>query len=417
VLLAALYAGCARPPPPESLDDGGRKTAADGASAMGTARAPIGTGGTAKGMFPFPQNRQTRHCAELDVETSVTQEAWDKWKAQAVVTEGAGGFVRVRRWDEQDDTVSEGIAYGMLAAVYMNDQATFDGLYAYSQLHLDRNGFMHWRVDAAGDEVDGAGKPLDMAARGGATDADEDIAWALLMAHYQWGGRGALDADYSELARTMIELIWRFEVDHAGGEVLKPGDNWGGASVTNPSYFMPSYYRVFGKVTGREADWNKVVDSSYDILDASAHAETGLVPAWCKSDGKSAGREYFYQYDACRTPFRIAVDYCDNGDPRAKAYLEKTSAFFVREGAAGIRGGYDLDGTARATWPSAAFTGPAAVGSLVSDELSGFTSDAYTELLVMGNQGPEQGYSYYNASWHLLSMLMLSGNFVDYSSL
>ena len=52
------------------------------------------------------------------------------------------------------------------------------------------------------------------------------------------------------------------------GSVLKPGGNFGGANQTNPSYFAPSYYRVFAKVTPGH-NWMAVVDSSYTILGQS----------------------------------------------------------------------------------------------------------------------------------------------------
>jgi hypothetical protein len=54
---------------------------------------------------------------------------------------------------------------------------------------------------------------------------------------------------------------------------------------------------------------------------------------------------------------------------------------------------------------------------MIGGDLSDLASEAYTELLVLGQQQPGQGYSYYNSSWHLLSLLMLSGNFLDYSTL
>ena len=436
--VSLLCAACAEPPPdrdagnsgfdaqqsPQSSEAGSGTTGgndagmgASGGKEAGSSKPMTGTGGTAAGAFPFPQNRAYEHCTLPSTDDTQVKAAWDKWKKQAVVSDGAGGFLRVRRWENQDDTVSEGIAYGMLAAVYFNDQATLDGLWKYSQLHLTNNGFMHWRVDAQGREIDGNGNMVGMAQRGAASDGDEDITWALIMAHYQWGGRGSLNEDYLELASKMIDLMWSFEVDHGGGDVLKPGDNWGGASNTNPSYFAPSYYRVFGRVVGKVADWNKVVDSSYRVLAAAANPTTGLVPAWCKADGTSTGREYFYQYDACRTPFRIALDYCENAEPRALSYLQKVGAFFKGIGAGNIKDGYELNGTARSKYASAAFTGPAGAAGLVGADLTELASGAYTELLVMGQQSPDQGYSYYNSSWQMLSMLMLSGNYLDYSSL
>ena len=52
---------------------------------------------------------------------------------------------------------------------------------------------------------------------------------------------------------------------------LKPGDNFGGASQTNPSYFAPSYYRAFARVTG-DSTWMAVLDQSYSILAAASGA-------------------------------------------------------------------------------------------------------------------------------------------------
>jgi endo-1,4-beta-D-glucanase Y len=432
-----VLAACAEPPPDRdaSTHDAGRAEAGTATESQNagagndaevssahdagssTLDAQVGSAGNQAGAFPFPENKDYPHCTLPATDDTQVKAAWEKWKTQAVVSGGATGVLRVRRWENADDTVSEGIGYGLLAAVYFNDQDTFDGLWKYSQLHLDNNGFMHWRVDAQGHEIDGNGNMLGASARGAASDADEDIAWALVMAHSQWGGRGALDDDYIALARDLIDKIWRFEVDHSGGEVLKPGDNWGGASVTNPSYFAPAYYRVFGRVTGKVSDWDKVVDASYKTLEASANPSTGLVPAWCKSDGSNAGKEYYYQYDACRTPFRIALDYCLNGEPRAEAYLKKVATFFKGVGVSNIKDGYELNGTPRSKNASAAFAGPAGVSGLVGGELMDLANDAYTELLVLGQQQPGQGYSYYNSSWHLLSLLMLSGNFLDYSTL
>ena len=97
-------------------------------------------------------------------------------------------------------TVSEGIAYGMLIAVYMgtkDDQMLFDDLWRYSQAHLNGNGLMHWGIAANGTTITG---------QGGATDADEDIAFALVMADKQWGSAGTLN--YLNLAKTQITSVW-----------------------------------------------------------------------------------------------------------------------------------------------------------------------------------------------------------------
>ena len=395
----------------EPVGDGDDATGGDGDS------AGDGDGGQMGGAFPFPQGRTLPHCTRPEVAAENVRAAYERWKSEAVVADGAGGFLRVRRWEDGDDTVSEGLAYGLIHAVYMNDQPTFDALWSYGRLHTNKNGFVHWRMNAAGGEIDGSGAGIGYDQRSGATDADEDMAWALVMAHYQWGGRGGLDQDYLALAKDLIDRIWRFEVDHNAGQVLKPGDMWGGYSVTNPSYFAPAYYRVFGRVTGNEGAWNGVVDSSYTILERAANGSTGLVPAWCNGDGGSANMDYTYQYDACRTPFRVALDYCLSGDERAGAFLRKIGGFFAGIGASSIGDGYDLGGQLLSKNRSMAFIGPAGAAGLVGGDLAGLASDAHAELLVLGAKPTSEGYSYYNASWGVLSLLLMSGNFLDYSQL
>jgi endo-1,4-beta-D-glucanase Y len=202
---------------------------------------------------------------------------YDKWKADLLTSEGAGGFLRVRRPNsgtQLNSTNSEGIAYGMLLSVYADDQKTFDALWQYERLHLGEHGLMEWEIAPDGTVL----------GEGAATDGDEDMAFALIMADARWGGSGSLPKTYRESAREQIELIWRYEVDHTRADVLMPGDRFAGAEVVNISYFAPAFYRVFGEVTGQVAQWQRVVDSSYAVLAATLNhdnknVDTGLVPA------------------------------------------------------------------------------------------------------------------------------------------
>ncbi len=114
--------------------------------------------------------------------------AYNQWKATFV--KGA----TVIRPEFQNDTISEGIAYGMLIAVNMNDQALFDTLYGTWQANATAGSLMTWCLGSGGGSVGQA-----CAVSGGsATDADEDAAYALLMAGKLWGGT------YNASALTMI---------------------------------------------------------------------------------------------------------------------------------------------------------------------------------------------------------------------
>src|SRR5581483_7835230 len=85
------------------------------------------------------------------------------------------------------DTVSEGIGYGMLAAVYMNDQTTFDALWGYGKSHFNTKGLMSWHITASGTLFTAADP-------GSASDGDVDMIWALIMASDQWSSDKYLTA-------------------------------------------------------------------------------------------------------------------------------------------------------------------------------------------------------------------------------
>lgn len=384
-------------------------------------RGPMPRNETAN--FPFPQNRGVGACSlPAENRNSDVIAAFEKWKAATVTSDGANGHLRVKRLAtdpklELGSTVSEGIAYGMLIAVYMNEQTMFDEFWKYSQQWLDENGLMHWYINAAGTEVLGSGA---------ASDADEDIAWALIMADRQWGGSGSLDDTYANLAKVQIDRVWEHEV--LDGKLFKAGDTWGGWAEVNVSYFAPSYYRTFADVSGN-AGWLDVVQTTYDTLANSLREENGnstngLVPAWCTSDGEPNNNVWqdgsaptHYQYDSCRTPFRIGLDYCFHSETRAREYVEKTTGFFSAIGAANIVDGYELDGTPRPEFgngQSAAFVGPAAVGGMYTPEHGQFVQEAYDQVkkldLVVGGE-------YYDLSWTVISLLMMTGNFLDYTTL
>jgi endo-1,4-beta-D-glucanase Y len=312
-----------------------------------------------------------------------------------------------------DSTVSEGIAYGMLLAVYANDQPTFDKFWQYSQIHLDSNGLMNWYIGPTGETL----------GTGAATDSDEDIAFALVVADARWGGRGSLTTNYIDLAKTQIGKIWQFEVDHSRSDVLKPGDTGFDGSVINISYFAPAYYKVFGRVTGQTANWNRVAATSYDVIERTlttqnGNASNGLVPAWSTPAGMPmapAGTSHpiHHQLDSCRTPFRVALDYCWNAEPRALAYLQKINGFYAGIGAAAMVDGYDLNGNAHpefvtAGGPRAAsFVGTAGVGAMATGATHAtFRANAYASVATLMQLA---GSTYYQTSWTALTLQMMTG--------
>lgn len=400
-----------------TVEAGGGGLPASGGAATGGS----GTGGESPtgARFPFPQNAASANCVfPSSYDNQDVRAAYELWKTTVVTSDGAGGHLRVRKPDsgsQIDSTVSEGIGYGLLLAVYMDDQEVFDGIWKYEQLYLNDNGLMHWEVSAEGNVI----------GTGAALDGDEDMDWALIMADRQWGGQGSLDQTYESYAIDLIHAMWDHEIDHGRDDMPLPGDSWGNADITNISYFAPAYYRLFGQVAGMEAEWASAIDTSYEIIEASLNAasenqDNGLVPAWCNRAGEPveafSGAPTHFQNDSTRTPFRVGQDYCYYGEPRALDYMEKITSFYTEVGVENIVDGYELDGTPRPDFGtnglgSASFVGPAAVGASYSAENLAFVDDAYAALIT---QELTAGTIYYQKSWAAISLLMMTGGFYEF---
>jgi len=406
-----------------SGDAGGAATSGGAPSGGGgAATAGSGAGGATmasdtNARYPFPQNVASEYCVFPSAYTNAdVQSAYDLWKETVVTSEGAGEFLRVRKPDSGsiiDSTVSEGMGYGMLLTVYMDDQDVFDKLWKYVLQYLNGNGLMEWEISPDGGII----------GNGAALDGDEDMAWALVMADRQWGSSGSLDDTYMNYALDLIQAMWDHEIDHTRSEMPLPGDSWGGADVTNISYFAPAYYRVFAEVSGNDG-WLQAVTTSYDILERSlnqtnGNADNGLVPAWCDSNGTPVeaygGAPLHFQNDSTRTPFRVGQDYCYYGEPRALDYMQKITSFYTSVGASNIVDGYELDGTPRPDFSQnglqpASFVGPGAVGASYSADNQSFIDEAYA---LVASQELTAGTIYYQKSWSALSLLMLTGNFFE----
>ncbi len=402
--LGLSLAGCAAPAPGSATVTGGG-SGASGASGSSGGSAGSYTQNTPGATYPYPQGHPSANCTFPSYSTDTVETAYMNWKTKFVTSTGAAGNLRVQRDTNSNDTVSEGIGYGMLIAVFMNDQPMFDGLWAYARSHFDGNGLMTWNFSSANSAI----------GTGSATDADEDMAYALLMASKQWSG-----GTYASDANTLIGNILGHEVD--GSNVIKPGDNFGGASEMDPSYLAPVYYRAFAAATGN-AKWTTVLQESYTILMA-ASGQYGLVPNWANSSGVGVagtatdGHGPDFGYDACRTPFRIAMDYCINGYKPAQTYAGLIAAFYSSKATAtsvgSIFDGYTPTGTALDSNPAGmAFTGPGGVAAMAAG-LDPFRDVVYTTLTTETTQMKIAGtFDYYDASWGVLSLLAMSGNFWD----
>jgi endo-1,4-beta-D-glucanase Y len=230
--------------------------------------------------------------------------------------------------DNQGDvTHSEAQSYALLKAVQLNDQEAFNQIWAWTDEYLRTpENLFYWQYQQLGED--------ELPDEGTASDADQDIALALLFAHKRWG-----DQKYLEEAKKVISAIWEHEVFEAMGVPYLGAGNWANlpdSIVINPSYLSPAHYRIFAQVD-ESNPWLELVDSSYAALSACTTArldtEVGVLPPeWCAIDKRSGlarmpnanqPRASEYAFNAFRVPWRVALDYQWYQEPKAVEYFEQ----------------------------------------------------------------------------------------------
>lgn len=245
-------------------------------------------------------------------------------------------FERDGAFAAADGTVtSEAQSYALLRAVWSGDRDSFNRTWAWTQAQLQRpDGLYAWRWQ------DGAIRDANSA-----TDADADIALALLLAGKRWDDQ----ALHAAGVRT-VGAIWDHEVAIVGGRPYLTAGNWatrGDVLALNPSYFSPYAYRIFKEADpDPRHDWWEVINTGYEVLPAASNAtlgaarSAGLPPDWVGLDratgalvplplqGNDTTR---YGYDAARTYWRIALDLRWSGDGRASSYLRESTGFLRDE--------------------------------------------------------------------------------------
>ena len=313
--------------------------------------------------------------------------AWAGYKSNFILSTG-----QVIRRENGNDTVSEGQAYAMLFAVSLSDKTTFDKCFNWTEQNLSRNlpGSIpyggpdnllawHW-TPPGGVQSDGWIA---------ATDADEDYAYALLLAYEKWG-----QSNYLSKALAVINDILNKETyaspNFPNLLFLKPG-SWGEGNIwghqgifINPSYLSPAWYRKFN-VYVPDSRWQMLIDGSYYIIqqggatiinpaDNVAYNGVGLLPDWAFIDDE--GTFYFKGdinsdpsltisgWDACRLSWRIYQDYkYTNGlETRATSYLNQVKSFLQNEFNLGnkIFASYYYTGV-----PAVNYTSPATSGMIL----------------------------------------------------
>jgi endo-1,4-beta-D-glucanase Y len=337
------------------------------------------------------------------------QSEYASWKTNYV--EACGTTMARVKFDETANTVSEGIAYGMLLAAYAADKDLFDRLWAYYKNFRNRNGVMHWKISGCNT----------INQQNGATDAELDAAMALIVANYQWP-TNASPHNYKTDGVALINAIKTHETASDG--TFYNGDMWK-PDCRNPSYQAPAYARAFKRFmadngSNQDSFWDNVATKTEALFAANAHSTSGLNTNWCTPAGPpssscsgSGTAPDKFGYDACRAPWRQAVDILWYGPTTASTVqpvVNRAIDFWITKGASNVQGGNNMnhDGSGSGD-RNCAFWGPVGAQSLAVSNTTAhqtFCNQMYTQNKL--NSGAT---GYFTKILQMIGLFVQSGNF------
>ena len=364
------------------------------------------------------------------------------------------------------DARTEGMSYGMMIAVQMDEKDIFDRLWRWSKKYMQhqdgsRKGYFAWSCKTDGTRN----------AEGAASDGELYFITSLIFASNRWGNDTGIN--YKAEAQHILDCIQPKEYTpeprqgfggfggFGGGQQQGPQKMYlidpetklitftpdgFGQRFTDPSYHIPAFYEVWAKWAddGRSDLWNECAAKSREFLHKCINEQTGLNADQCQFDGSEMQMPRFpgmpqrpqgqaprrngnnnFRYDSWRVPMNIALDYewsCKDGEWQ-RQYGEKIQNFLYSQGVDKFVDQYRPDGTLpeeseilqaggfRKLRHSIGFVATAAAASVmcIHDKSKEFVD----HLWNMKHEPFEDGYfdAYYDGLLRLFAFMHLSGNY------
>ena len=378
---------------------------------------------------PFPQHVKyfagtikPNHISQGQLDNSV-RNFYIQWKKRFI--KNVPGKHESYVWFEnvgKKQCVSEGQGYGMVIVALMAgfDPAAkeiYDNLFRYYKSYPSKRCryLMAWAQYNNGKSLDATS----------ATDGDMDIAYSLLQADKQWGSNGKIN--YLKEGTAMINAIMQYEINPKTWSILLCD----GIEAESKDYFdmrssdfMPSHFKAFERAT-KDVRWNKVINTDYRLfndLQENYSPDAGLIPDFivhindkakpALSNFLESPYDGYYNYNACRVPWRIATDYLLTGDKRSKAIADKINRW-VREttnnDTYNIAAGYTLAGNdiKGRNFEALSFIAPFAVSAMVDKKNQVWLNKVWDYMTAF----KMKDFDYYDNTIKLLDMIIISGNY------
>ena len=360
------------------------------------------------------------------------------------------------------DVRTEGMSYGMMVAVQMNEKDIFDRLWRWAKKYMQhqngrRTGYFAWSCKTDGTRN----------ADGAASDGELYFITSLIFASNRWGNDTGIN--YKAEAQHILDCIQPQAIKDEQPPYAQPNGPMApprstssylidpttrlitftpdgfGQRYTDPSYHIPAFYEVWAKWAddGRSEYWYDCAQKSREFLHKAINEKTGLNPDMCQYDGSEMQMPRFpgmrqqpegaprrngnnnFRYDSWRVPMNIALDYewsCKDKEWQEQ-YGEKIQNFFYSQGIDKYYDQYRTDGTVpedneilqaggfRKLRHSIGLMGTLAAASVMCKHKK---SKEFVDALWNAKHVPfEDGYfdAYYDGLLRLFAFMHLSGNY------
>ena len=322
---------------------------------------------------------------------------------------------------DSNDIRSEGMSYGMIIAVMMNDQVVFNKLWKFAKTkmqHQSGDGKLYFAWHLSDSE------PFISLDDNPAPDGEEYFVMALFFAKNRWGnGEGIFN--YEKEANEILDEMIHKKPNATFNPMMNQKTKMvvfttytHSEAFTDPSYHLPAFYElwsIWAKNDGKF--WSDVAAVSRDYLQKSNNPKTGLYPEYATFSGEPQmtsfnSNSHLSAFDAFRVVQNVAVDYLWFGkDARQIESVNRLLNFYNNQGYA-YKAVHTLDGVPQVEYGSEAQVAMNAVGAMISDK-------PYAKRFIQAlydQPTPSGKWRYYNGLLHLLGLLHVSGNFKIYGN-
>ncbi len=363
----------------------------------------------------------------------VVENFYDSWKSKYLKTAGFNekyiSTFDVTDFEEKSispESTSEGQGYGMMIVALMagydkKAQSIYDSLFRFYRNHICRkisdSALMIWSQNKNLKDMDSDAAP----------DGDMDIAYSLLLADGQWGSSGKIN--YRRYAINMIHAISKYEINK---NILSVKLSNAIEDQTSSDYysmrssdFMPSHFRAFFTAT-HDSIWLRIIDTNYSFfhyIQSRYSPAAGLMPDYIINLDRSEprpdrGEKGSYDFNACRVPWRIALDFLLDSNVNSKNFCNKMNHWLIanlNKPLYNINEGYELNGKPLTTqddlekFEAMKFLCPFTISLMVSNNQV-FLNKLWT-MMIHFNMETYRNLDYYDNTIKMICLIILSNNY------